>query len=140
MEEKLVRAFKEAKYTTNKDLSDQVWSTIMTRNKRVLRIKLWTLGSIVTASFFGLIPTLNTLSSNLSQSGFYDYSSLIFSDLSAISAVWKEFSMLLAGSLPVFSILISLTLIFIFLISIKNIAKQLNSKKQLSVSGVALSF
>lgn len=132
MEQKLVKAFKAIRYEINSDLSENIWQAIVLRDRRIARIKLWTFSIIGLVSFIGLIPVLKIMLSDLTQSGFYEYLSLIFSSGSIIT-YWKDFLLLLAESLPVISIISSLTLIFIFFLSIRYALKQI-IKGQLMLS------
>jgi len=132
VEQKLAKAFQAIRYEINSDLSENIWQAIVLRDRHIARIKLWAFSIIGLVSFIGLIPVLKIMLSDLTQSGFYEYLSLIFSSGSIIT-YWKDFLLLIAESLPVISIISSLTLIFIFFLSIRYALKQI-IKGQLMLS------
>lgn len=133
MEQKLVEAFHKIKYEPDASLAENVWRTIILRNKRTAQLKLWAFAATGIASLIGLVPAFKILSNDLSQSGFYEYFSLIFSDSGSIISYWKEFILSLAESLPIASIIFTLSLIFVFFLSLRYAMKQIN-KVQLSLS------
>ena len=139
MEKELLKAFHKAK-ESNPSLATDIWRKLVIRNKRIAIVKLWAFSIVGFFSLMGLIPAWKALSTDLSQSGFYEYFSILFSNGWSITSYWRESIMSIAQSLPTMSILISLSLVFIFLLSLKFIAKQI-IKSQLSVTGFsALSF
>ncbi len=131
MQDKLTKIFKSAKYETATDLNKKVWNTIIIRNKRNIRIKFWTFASMGLASFIGLIPVVKILLTDLAQSGFYEYFSLIFSDSGTIFLYWKELILSLAESLPIMSVVYAFSLLFIVFLSLRYLMKQVG-KNQLS--------
>lgn len=133
MEQKLVKAFCNIKYEAKANLAENVWHAIILHDKRIAHLKLWIFSLIGSGSLLGLIPVLKIMLNDFIQSGFYEYLSLAFSSSRSILAYWKDFLSLLAESLPVISILSSLTLIFIFFLSLKYIMREI-IKDQLSLS------
>lgn len=125
MQDRLTKVFQKAKYEENSNLAQNVWQTIVTREKRNTRIKLWVFSLAGIASLAGLIPAFKILSNDLAQSGFYEYSSLVFSDGISHLSYWKEFLFSLAESLPMVSIILLLSLIFTLFLSLKYIARQI---------------
>jgi hypothetical protein len=125
MEDKLIKIFQKAKYEPESDLEQVVWSTIIARDKRTTRFKLWTYGFVGLASFAGLIPAFKILFTDLAHSGFYEYFSLIFSDTGSILSYWKELIFSLTESLPVVSIIFTLSLLFICFLSLRYLMKQI---------------
>lgn len=125
MDIKLTKIFQKAKYEENSILAQNIWLTIIKREKRNTRIKLWIFASMSITSIAGLLPVVKILLNDLSQSGFYEYASLLFSDGGTILSYWKEFAFSLAESLPAMSIILSLSLIFILILSLKNFIKQI---------------
>jgi len=133
MEQKLVKVFKKTEYQMNPDLPEKVWQAIVLRDKCINRVKLWAFSAVGVFSIIGLIPVFKMLSNDLAQSGFYEYLSLAFSSNGLILTYWKDFLLLLAESLPIMSIILTLTLIFILFVSLKQTMKQV-IKGQLSLS------
>ncbi|KKP87448.1 MAG: hypothetical protein UR91_C0048G0002 [Candidatus Nomurabacteria bacterium GW2011_GWC2_35_8] len=133
MEKRLIKAFQKAKYQMNVNLPENIWQAIVLRDKCINRIKLWAFSAIGVSSFIGLVPVFRIMLKDLTQSGFYEYFSLAFSSNGLIITYWKDFLLLLAESLPIMSIIMFLMLIFIFLLSLKYITKQI-IKGQLALS------
>jgi len=133
VKQKLVKAFREIKYEPDANLAENVWRTIVLRNKRMAQFKLWSFAATGIVSLAGLVPAFKILSNDLAQSGFYEYFSLIFSDSRLIISYWKELVFSLAESLPTVSIIFTLSLIFVFFLSFRYAMKQI-SKGQLSLS------
>jgi hypothetical protein len=140
MEQKLRKIFQKAKYENTQNLADNIWSVILLREKQATRFKLWAFTLAGFASLAGAIPAIKALSSDLVQSGFYEYFSLIFSDGGSVISHWKEFVFSIAESLPTMSIIISLSFVLVFFLSLKYATKQI-IKGQLSPVGFSpLSF
>jgi len=74
-------------------------------------------------SILGFIPSFKMLSSDFSQSGFLNFSSLMFSDFSIVSAHWQSFVMVLLETLPVLSLALFLAILLTFLESVKHLTK-----------------
>ena len=126
IEPRLVKIFKETSYEPSSDLAFNIWYTITLHEKRNTRIKLWIFSLVGFISFAGFIPALNLLLNDLRQSGFYEYFSLIFSNGSVLF-FWKELVLSIAESLPTASIILTLSLVFVFVLSLKYLIKQLNN-------------
>ena len=71
------------------------------------------------AAFF---PALQYFNSEIIQSGFYHYISLIVSDGAAILGYWQNFLLLVIESLPVFALILILAVLWIFFASLRQIA------------------
>ena len=127
MEQKLTKIFQKAKYESEPNLAGNLWNTIITREKRSTKIKLWVFASFGLASLVAIIPVFEVLLKDLARSGFYEYFSLIFSDGSSVLSYWKEFTLSLAESLPVESMIFTLSLVFVFLLSLRFAMKQINN-------------
>ena len=120
--------FQKAIYTPDSRLSGDIGCFIIKKEERILKIKLWAYSFIGVASFLAFIPVFKNLLDKLSMSGFYQYSSLVFSDGGVISYYWKEFLLSLTDALPFTSLLFSLLLLFILFISIKKSLEQYRYK------------
>ena len=70
-----------------------------------------------------LVPALRYVGQELSQSGFYEYFSLAFSDGEILLASWKEFALLLAESLPLMGITLVFVALFALFASLRYIAR-----------------
>jgi glucan phosphoethanolaminetransferase (alkaline phosphatase superfamily) len=125
MQDKLTKIFKNAKYEPNPNLATSVWLVITAREKHLAQFKLWAFASAFFASLAGMIPTFQVLLNNMAHSGFYEYFSLIFSDGGSMFSYWKELILSLAESLPIMSIVFTLSLIFVFFLSLRYLMKQI---------------
>jgi len=133
MKENLKRAFLKISLLPEESLADKTWHAIVLRDRRIARLKLWVFSLIGLFSFVGFVPVFRMLFSDFAQSGFYEYFSLAFSSSGSVITYWKEFLSLLAESLPVISILSTLTLVFIFFLSLKYAMREI-IKSQLLLS------
>jgi len=133
MKENLKRAFLKISLTEKDSLAEEIWHAIVLREKRTNRRRLWAFSLIGLFSFIGFVPAFGMLLSDFARSGFYEYLSLAFSSSGSIITYWREFLSLLAESLPVISITLSLTFIFIFFLSLKYAMREI-IKSQLTLS------
>lgn len=84
-----------------------------------------------------LILSAKMLLSDLAQSGFLNFFSLLFSDFSSVLAAWQSFSLILLETLPAISLTLVLAVILGLLQSIKSLRKNfknIKSMRQLAVS------
>ncbi|MCM2338978.1 MAG: hypothetical protein NDI62_00775 [Burkholderiales bacterium] len=140
MEKELVKIFNKAKYKENDNLVEDIWFNINRREQRISRIKLYISSFIGILSLASFIPAWNILSSDLSQSGIFEYISLAFSNSGLVLSYWKEFTLSIVESIPTGSIVLSLSLIFTLFISIKYATKQIIRSNLSSVGPLTLSF
>jgi hypothetical protein len=82
-------------------LADSVMLRIEAYEVRRLRIRAAAHGALVLVALVLCVPTLNYIVTAIAQSGFGQYLSVALSDSGYVAAHWKDFSMLLADSLPV---------------------------------------
>ncbi len=125
MEKELIKVFHKAKYEEGSGLALNIWQKIVMRDRRIARLKLWAFSSIGLVSLIGLIPAGKSLFNDLGQSGLYEYFSLLFSSGNSIFSYWKELALSIAESLPIMSIILSLTLVFILFLSFKYASRQI---------------
>lgn len=93
--------------------------------RRSARIRLAFFGAVAVTSLVAIIPSFQYVAREFSQSGFYQYLSLLFSDSGFILASWKEFSASLVESLPLFEITIFLATVFTLLFSARSAVKNI---------------
>jgi hypothetical protein len=125
MEKELKKVFHEAKYEEIPDLAENIWLNVVMHNKRIARVKSWAFSLLGLISFIGLIPAWKVLASDLTQSGVFEYLSLVFSNGNSILPYWKELGLSIVESLPMMSIVLSLSLIFILFFSLRYATKQI---------------
>lgn len=130
MDSDLINAFQKVKYRPESRLSDDILLTILAKERKNSYIKLWVHSIIGAFSFVGLFPAFKLLLSDFTQSGFYQYLSLAFSDSYAIS-YWKEITLSITESIPITSLILSLVLVFIFILSLRFIARNIRVRSSL---------
>ena len=95
------------------------------RNART-RLAFWSAGALVALG--ALVPVLRYAGQEFSQSGFYDYFSLLFSDGSMLLAnSWKELALSLAESLPLMGVTLVLATFFVLLGLIRLIGRDMQT-------------
>ncbi len=87
------------------------------------RVVIFSLGFIGSAAAF--IPAFKMMYSNLMESGFLQFLSLLFSDLGTIAAYWRSFVMSLLETVPAFSLAVFLAVVFVFLESIRFLSRDI---------------
>jgi len=87
------------------------------------RFAFYSAGAI--GSFIAFIPAFNAMWTELAQSGLAHFISLIFSDTGTVLAFWDVFVLSILESLPAFSIAVVLAILFIFLGSLKLLARDI---------------
>ena len=133
MDSDLTKAFQKASYYPESRLSGSILLVISAKERKSARIKLWAYSIIGAFSFAGLFPSVKLLLSQFSQSGFYQYLSLAFSDSRAVS-YWKEITLSITESIPMTSLILSLALVFIFILSLRFIARNIRLRPKLLVA------
>lgn len=127
MEQNLKELFNSAKYSPESRLSDNVWSVIIAKKTKILRIKSYLYMTIGVFSLISLIPITKELINQFTQSGFYEYLSLAFISGGSILLYWKELSLSLVESIPFMNLTFSLLLLFIFFVSVRRMMYQFKS-------------
>ncbi len=92
------------------------------RNKKSKAHFIYGVIAFVSASA-GIVPAVNFMISEFSNSGFGSYFSLIFSDATVLVKYWSDFSALLLESLPIAGIFLLFVPVFLFIFSIKQFAQ-----------------
>ncbi len=99
------------------------------------RIVIFSIGLV--GSLSGFIPAFKMARIGFIESGFFQFSSLIFSDFSIVMAYWQSFAAALLETLPIMSIIVLLGILFVFLESLKYLTKNIKlaaNNWQLTVS------
>jgi hypothetical protein len=86
--------------------------------KLIFRKWLSAISTVISVIVF--VPTINYLWTTLQQSGFWTLLKIIFSDSDIFLTYWQYFMHVLSESLPVFALIIFLTVITFLLWSIGN--------------------
>jgi hypothetical protein len=125
MEENLKKTFEKLVYEPKVSLAENIWINIVKREKRFICVRLCVFSIVGFLSILGFIPALKSLFSEFTQSGFYEYLSIAFSSGNNLFSYWKELLSSLAESLPVVNIIFIFSLVFVFLLSIRYVLKQI---------------
>ncbi|MEI6042421.1 MAG: hypothetical protein WCQ00_02535 [bacterium] len=100
------------------DLANRIIFSIDEKAKQNAKYKALGLSFVSMISFFVSIPIIAQIITSFTQSGFYNYVSIIFSDSDVAMVYWKEIVMSLAESLPIIGIASLLAVAVIFTWSI----------------------
>jgi hypothetical protein len=100
-------------------LYEKILKRIQFESRRLAKIKFVLFGSSAIISLAGVFFSFQYILQEMSQSGFYNYLSLVFSDTGVVTTYWKEFSLLLAESAPVMGIIFFLGAVLALLGSLK---------------------
>jgi len=101
------------------DLVDKILTRIALAKKRQTLCRV-TLGlALSVASGIAIFASLINIGQVLNTSGFFQYLSLVQSDSGLLLVLWKDFSLSLAETLPVLSLTLLMTTVWIFLQSLR---------------------
>jgi hypothetical protein len=101
----------------------------LNRERKLLTVKrrLAVFGVITLVSAGAFIPVWRLIESDFSNSGFWQFFSLLFSDWQAMTTYWQSFSLSLLEALPAMSLIAGLALLLVFLESLKFLVKNLKN-------------
>jgi hypothetical protein len=95
-------------------LADSIILKIDNNAKQQAKLKTLGLGFVSVLSIITSVPIISQIITSFTQSGFYNYLSIIFSDGDVAIVYWKEILLTLAESLPVIAIISLLIVLAIF--------------------------
>jgi hypothetical protein len=128
VEQNLQKLFKQASYQPDSRLSGDVWSLIESKNTQIAKLKTLGYMSLSVLSLSGSVLSIKSLIEQATKLGFFDYFSLAFSDSGVMATYWKEYTLSLADSLPMASLALSIFLLLILVISIRNASYQFKNR------------
>jgi hypothetical protein len=101
-------------------LFDEIMGRIQ-RERQILILKrqLTFFGLVMAVSGVAFIPAIKMLEAEISQSGFLQFLSLIFSDLNSTIFNWQSFILAILESFPIENVVLLLSLSIVFLWSFK---------------------
>lgn len=100
------------------------------REERILAIRKTAIFSVVFIfSLVGIVPSFRMLMSDFSNTGFFNFFSLIFSDFSMMTVYWKSFIMALLETLPAISLALFLAILLTLVQSIISLLKNIKTLK-----------
>jgi hypothetical protein len=113
-------------YTENdENLPSLIFNRINILEKRKLKTRAYSYASLGVISFVLIFPALSYTASQFSQSGFFEYFSIVFSDISLAFSFWEDLLMSLVSTLPMFGILLSFSFVFATLVFLKKVFLEL---------------
>lgn len=124
MTNSLSKLFKQTYNYPKTELTNSIFLAIEIKQDKDLRFKYLSYGLIGVLSLGGFIFVFSYTVKQLSASGFFQYVSLIFSDISVLNLYWKEYLMSLADSLPIASLGTSFFLLFSMFFSARRILEK----------------
>jgi len=92
--------------------------------------KIIVFSGILILALICFIPAINLVLSDVKQSGFFYFFSLLFLDFSFVMAYWKNFAMALLQTLPAISLAIFFGVLVTFLQSIRSLSKNIKNIKK----------
>lgn len=100
-------------------LLNEVMTQIEAHDRRAARIRSALSGALFVAALVALVPAWHVLSTELAQSGFIQFVSLLFSDAGVLLAFWQDFVISLAESFPVVGAAAVCGSVFVLLFSVR---------------------
>jgi len=97
-----------------KGFVDSVILKVNQKDSERSKVKTLGLGFVSMLSLIASIPIIYQVIASFTQSGIYNYLSLIFSDSDVIIVYWKEILVTLAESVPTISIISLLAILAVF--------------------------
>ena len=107
------------------DLAEKILHYLGKERRSAVRRRLVLLTCLMLISAAALLPTGQMARTELSQSGFWQFLSLIFSDFKLIQNFWQSFLLSLLETLPALSLALFLAALLVFLESLKFFAHDL---------------
>lgn len=96
-------------------LESAVLLRVRTRERREAQARLTLVGGSSIISLVAAVPVSQYITESIAQSGTLDYASMAFSDMSALSSLWREFVFSCIESFPFLGIIALLSVTGIFL-------------------------
>lgn len=110
-----------------KDLLEKVLKRVHKEQRFFFFKRIAVISTTLIISIIALIPSLNMVISDLNQSGFNSFISLLFSDFSTVIVYWKSFTIILLETIPALSLALFLTVLLTLLQSIKSLTKNIKT-------------
>lgn len=116
----------------SKNLRKNILLTIVKEERQRAKKYLAVSFAVASASAVGLVFSIQYIAQAISQSSFYQYLSLLFSDSDIVLSYWKSFAMSLVESMPFFAVTLVLFAVVALMMSIRVLIK--NSGRNFSPS------
>jgi hypothetical protein len=129
---KLFSFLKESEIPAN--LYEKVINRLYYEKKLIaIRRKIFLYSSATVFSLAALVGAFYYVRLEMDSSGFFNYSSLMFTDFDIILKSWQNFSITLLETLPTTSIILTLISVAILLNMAKNLAKNIQLLNKTSI-------
>ena len=130
MENNLKKAFQNNVELPDENLAQNIWQGICRHEKKNDRNNLIGYGSLFVLALAFIVPAFKDLSTQFSQSGFFEYLSMVFSG-GTVSKYSSDLMLSLVESLPALKVAISLTLVFVIFGSFRQIIRHIKFRNSL---------
>lgn len=120
MAAKLTAKFKSIEISPRPELADKISIKIEETEARDASFRFWAYGGMALISLIAIIPVIIELFKQFSQSGFYQYISLLFYDSTILTTSGNELFRAIIESIPIATIILALLIIMMFAWSFRN--------------------
>ena len=107
------------------ELAEKILGKIKQAQKRKAKIRLAVFAVVSVLSVVALVPAGYWLWQDVSQSGFFQFVSLLFSDFGMVLAYWHNFVLAVLESLPVLSLIVFSGVAVLLLESIRSLSRNI---------------
>lgn len=90
---------------------------------KTVRRRIFVFSALSLIFIVAFVPAFSAMKTNMVESGFLDFASLLFSDFNIVISYWQNFAMSLLESLPVMNLAIVFFVALAFLWSLKSLFK-----------------
>lgn len=101
------------------ELFNAICHRITAEQKRIVRLHVLFFSIGLVSSFIAVVPVFRFMQTSMTQSGFFEFFSLLFSDVGLVTTYWQSFFLILLESLPAVSIAAFLATVCIFFGSLR---------------------
>ena len=123
MENQIQELLSKTSYHADADFSQKIWFSISKKQKQKTMYTRVLYSILSITSFVVLIPVCTTILSQLQETGFTQYLSIVFSDIGSIGIFGKQLLYALGEALPTLSIALFLFLVASLVFSLKELLK-----------------
>lgn len=99
----------------SRELRQKIILGIIKEEQHSAKVYFFAFSAILLVSLVGVVASFKYLMQGFTESGFYEYLSLLFSGDSTVYIYWKELSLSLIDSMPVIGIIAFLTAIAVLI-------------------------
>lgn len=124
-------------YTEDKNEADKIVGAVMgriakSRLQRARALAAFHL-TLIAATVISAMPVFRLITDRASQSGFFEYASLAFSDWGYVVSTWNAYLLSIAESAPIISTAMFISVILIFAYSIRGAVRDISTLRSVSM-------